>query len=237
MDPESMLGKVGGGTVVAKVTIGGKGQIAGCVGNNWQTEPPKNLASLGGNWPQVAAARALGVEFAPFVQSINGTFTNATDTIGPFPLGNNAEGRLSQVSIVDRVVLHIDAPNLNSGNALQPFIAWFFTRQSGIQATLIVDGAPRYVVAPDFTPIDTLLDMITEAWPMGWLLGYTQMPKMQFTTSFALPSTPVNVYCTFRMWQPTITNQTMGMTNRSALGILVSQGVLTQSEADAITYY
>jgi hypothetical protein len=217
-----MLGKIGGATQIAKAQIGG---ING--GDSWRIAPPKTIALMGGNWPQVAAARVLGIEFAPFVQSINATFTNATDVIGPFPLGNNAEGRLSQISIVDRVVLHIDAPTLNAGNALQPFLAWFFTRQSGIQATLIVDGSPRYVIAPDFTPIDTLLDMIVEAWPMGWLLGYTQMPKMQFQTSFALPATPVNVICSYRMWQPTA-GPMMGMTNRDALAILVKQGVLTQ---------
>jgi hypothetical protein len=228
-DPEmlkGMLGKPVAGRMI--------GDTAGGGACSWRTAPIKQLAFMGGLWPQVAAVRALGVGFDPFVQSINATFTNAMDSIGPFPLGNNAEGRLSMVSIVDRIVLHIDAPNLNAGNALQPFIAWFFTRQSGITANLVVDGSPRYVVAPDYQPLDTLLDMIAEAWPMGWLLGYTQMPKMQFVTSFALPSVPVNIYCTFRMWQPQATSQTMGMTNLSAINILQQTGYLTADECSQL---
>lgn len=198
----------------------------------WRTADLKTVCEMS---PQVALARYYNIPFAPFVQSIAGTFQNATDTIGPFPLGTNANDRLSLVSVVDQVELHMDAPNLNAANALKPFIDWFFARQSGIQATLQVDGSPRYVVAPDFTPIDTLVAMITEGWPMGWVLGYTQTPKMQFTTSFALPSVPVTVTCTFRMWQPVNSRLMIGMTDGKAVEMLLGEGVLSEAEAKRFT--
>ncbi len=207
------------------------GRAPGALGGgaDWRTAPIKAVAAMS---PQIALARSYGIPFAPFLQSIQGTFQNTTDTIGPFPLGTNANDRTSLVSVCDQVVLHVDAPNLNLGNAFKPFLDFFYARQTGIQATLQVDGSPRYVVAPDFTPIDTLIAMLTEGWPMGWVLGYTQAPKMQFTTSFALPSVPVTVICTFRMWQPTIARPMIGMTDAKALEILVQRGELTQAEAD-----
>jgi hypothetical protein len=214
-------------------TMGGKrlGSLMSS-GLDWRTADLKTVAEMS---PQVALARYYKIPWGPFVQSIQGTFTTTTQTIGPFSMGTNANDRLSLVSVVDMVTLHVDAPTLNPANALKPFIDWFFARQSGIQATMIVDGSPRYVVAPDFTPIDTLVAMITEAWPMGWVLGYTQAPKMQFTTSFALPSVPVTVTCTFRMWQPVNSRLMMAMTDVKAVEILVDKGVLTPEEAAVFT--
>lgn len=196
-------------------------------GIDWRTAPLDVVAEFS---PEVAWCRYLGIAFAPFIQSISATFTNATDTIGPFSFPTNS--RLSVVSVVDQVVLHIDAPSLNAGNALKPFIDWFFGRQSGIQANLSVNssGPGSYVVAPQFLPVDTLCAMITEAWPSGWVLGYTQQPQMAFTTGFALPSTPVTVTCSFRMWQPTRYKQILGMSGADAVEKLGMAGVLTDDQ-------
>jgi hypothetical protein len=219
--------------------LGAAGSPGGFSGLDWRTADLRTVALSFS--PQIAMARSMGRKFAPFVQNIVAQFTNATDTIGPFSLGsnvggtqNNSESRLSMISVVDQIVLHVDAPNLNLGNALKPFIDWFFARQTGVQATLIVDGSPRFVVSPDFTPIDTLVSMITEMWPCGWVLGYTQQPKMQFTTSITLPTTPVTFTITFRMWQPDNASGMIGLTDSSALGYLVGKGIL--SDADASNY-
>jgi hypothetical protein len=203
------------------------GSSAGSSGIDWRSDPLDVVCEFS---PQVAWARYLGIQFAPFVQSISGTFTNATDTIGPFSFPTNS--RLSVVSVVDRVVLHIDAPNLNNGNALKPFIDWFFGRQSGIQATMQINssGPGSYAVAPGFIPVDELCAMITEAWPSGWVLNYTQQPQMQFTTAFALPALPVTVTCAFRMWQPTRYKVLMGMSDQTALDKLVAANVITQDQ-------
>jgi hypothetical protein len=190
--------------------------------------------------PQIALARHWKIPFAPFVQSITACFLNPVDTIGPFALGNNNGGSsdaLSVVSVVDQVVIHVDAPNYNSGNAMKGFLDWFWARQTGVQATLFVDGAPRFNIAPDFTPIDTLAAMMTEMWPSGWVLNFTQVPKMQFKTSFALPSNPTTFYVTFRMWQPVEISRLVAMTDSRALRILVDECVITKEEAECFCVY
>ena len=210
-------------------TLGKLGHSEASSGIDWRTAPLKVVCEFS---PQVALARYWGIPFAPFIQAIQGTFQNATDTIGPFSFPTNA--RLSVVSVVDQVVLHIDAPGLNAGNAMKPFLDWFFARQSGIQATMQINasGPSSYVVTPQFIPIDNLCAMITEAWPSGWVLNYTQNPQMQFTTAFALPSVPVTVTVSFRMWQPTRIRRMQAMSDQRAIELLVGFGVLTQEEAD-----
>lgn len=208
-----MLGKIGS---VAQSSI------------DWRTAPIKAVAEFS---PQVALARSYKIPFAPLIQAIQGTFTNTTDTIGPFSFPTNA--RVAFVSVVDQIVLHIDAPNLNAGNALKPFIDFFFGRQSGIQATMQINnaGPSSYVIAPQFIPVDNLVSMITEGWPCGWVLNNTQAPQMGFTTGFALPSVPVTITCSFRMWQPTRVRALQNMSDAKAIEILVERGELTAEEA------
>lgn len=184
--------------------------------------------------PQVALARYWKIPFVPFVQSITANFTNPIDTIGPFGLDNNSVPRLNMVSVVDAMMLHVDSPNLNAGNALQPILAWFFARQSGIQATLQCNTT-GYVVAPNFTPIDTLVSMMTEQWPYGWMLDGSQAPRMQFTTAIALPAVPTTVTVTFRMWTPSNARLMVGMTDFKAVEILVGAGILTADDAKQFT--
>jgi hypothetical protein len=231
-------------TVVAKAGLGkimglgsnpsgspsfGGGDGGGGGGYSWRTADLKTVCELS---PQIALARYFKIPFAPFVQSITATFVNTTDNIGPFALGVNANDRLSIVSVVDQVIFHVDSPALNAGNAAKGFLDWWFARQTGIQATLIVDGSPRYLVAPDPTPIDTLADMMTEMWPQGWVLNYTQAPKMQFNTTFALPAVPTTVTVTFRMWQPVQVRRLIGLTDASAVDQLVQCGVLSAAEGE-----
>lgn len=213
--------------------IGGNPSGGGSIGPaDWRWAPLKTVAEYS---PQVALARYYKLPFAPFVQSITAQFVNTTDTIGPFSF-NNSTDRLSLVSVIDQVVLHVDSPNFNAGNALKPLIDWFFARQTGVQANMNVEGSPRYVVAPNFIPIDTLVAMITESWPMGWILNYTQNVKMQFTTGVPLLAVPTTFTVSFRMWQPTQIPLMVGLTDAKAVELLVEAGVLTVEEAAQFKY-
>lgn len=169
----------------------------------WRTAPIEEVAM----WdPVIALARAMGAQFVPFMLNIRTAFTDPTVNVSNTVSFEGSNERLNMVSVIDEVTYQIDTPNLNSGAALQAVNAWFYARQSGIQATLIVDGAPRYVVAPFFTPLENLMSSLAEGWPMGWSLGYTQSPKMQFTATVPVPVLPANITVTFRAWQPSAGN-------------------------------
>lgn len=201
----------------------GLGAAPGYGGDSWRSAPIERVAEFS---PQIALARAWRIPLAPYLLNIRGTFTDTTQVIGPFTWAVNGEAtRLNQFAIVDRMVFEIDVPNANAGQTLKPLSDFFFGMQSGVTATLTVDGAPRYVVAPDFTPIRTLMAMVAEAWPMGWVITNTQALKMQFQQNVALaPTYPMNITCTFRTWTPYNTTRFVGMTDSQALKELEGLG-------------
>lgn len=177
-------------------------------GDDWRSGPIEKVAEWN---PQIAYARALRVPLVPWIPVIRATFTStATPTIGPFSwtvqASSNDQVRINSFGIVDRIMFQIDAPQANSGLAIKPFIDWFYGQQSGIEATLIVDGDPKYVATPDFVPLRMVCAMINEAWPMGWVLTNTNVCKMQFNIPLTalLETPPVKVSVGFRIWTPNV---------------------------------
>ena len=174
---------------------------------DWRNAPIEKVAEWN---PQVALARALRVPLAPWIANIRGTFTSSTSPIGPFSWqiqgGSNDQQRANTFAILDRIVFQIDSPGANAGAAFKPQTDYYFGLQSGIEATLIVDGDPKYIVSPDFTPIRSLCALINEAWPQGWVLTNTNAPKMQFniSNSALIVAYPTKVTATFRMWIPNV---------------------------------
>jgi hypothetical protein len=188
----------------------------------WRDAPIEDVAM----WdPVIALARAMGAQFVPFMLNIRTTFDDPSVNVSNTVSFEGSNERLNMVSVVDELTYQIDTPNMNPGNALQAVNAWFYARQSGIQATLIVDGAPRYVVAPFFTPLESLMSSLAEGWPMGWSLGYTQSMKMQFKTTVPIPVMPANITVTMRCWQPSAGNTFfVGMTDPIARNLLQRLG-------------
>jgi len=196
---------------------------------DWRTE--QDLKRVADFSPQVALARYYKIPFDPSLQTIVGTFTSPVQTLAPISLGvNPGSNRLGIVTVIDQIVLQVDAPNYNVGMANKGLLDFFWARQTGIESTLLVDGSPRYAVAVDPVPIANLLDMFTEMWPYGWVLNSSHIPKMQMSTSFPLPSVPVTVTASFRMWQPRTIQRLTQLTDAMALAQLCKCGVMTDDE-------
>jgi hypothetical protein len=194
----------------------GLGQVSSG-GSTLLSVPPADLAASS---PQLALARALGVPFAPYILNIQNTFQSTSPlTLNPVSFQN--PGSITQPSIVDRMMFEIDQPTAFDGQVLKSVQDFFFGLQSGIAATLDVTGAPRYTVAPFFTPLRTLCAMVNEGWPAGWVLNHTQNLVMQFqATQGALLTPPTIVTVSFRLWQP-FSNEFVQMTDGEARSQLV----------------
>jgi hypothetical protein len=173
--------------------------------------------------PKIALAMARGIPFAPYVLNIRNTFTDSTTTTSAAQSFEGGQTRLDQDTIVDRVVYEIDSPAAFSGTQLKPVSDFFYGLNSGITATMEVQGAPRYAVAPFFTPLRSLCAFLNEEWPFGWVLTNNQIVSMQFQQTVAVPTPPVTVTVSFRMWQP-LGIEFVGMDNQTARQILVSMG-------------
>jgi len=185
--------------------------------------------------PQLAVAKAMRVPFQPFVLTIENTFVDATTLISNFQnfgsTSNTAGNKLIWPSIVDSVMYEVDTASYNAGNALQYVNDYFYGLQSGIRATMLVLGSPKYSVAPDFVPLKMLCDSLNGAWPSGWVLQPNSSVQMQFQQFSPAPAgaLPVTVVVGFRMWQPIDSaNFFANMNTAQANDILVKMGMPPQ---------
>jgi hypothetical protein len=175
--------------------------------------------------PRLALAKAWGVPLAPYLINVRATFPDV-DTLDVPNVGSDV--KIVQDTLVDALVVRVTNDNTPQ-NVFQPQSDFFFgSFQSGIEATLDVMGAPRYAVAPKFTPLSTLADTISGVshWPHGWVLTYQQQLFMSFHSRIApLPFSPVTVICTYRGWVP-VGEAFVQMTNREAFTRLAECGVV-----------
>lgn len=180
--------------------------------------------------PRLALAVATGARLAPYLINVKAQFPS-TDTIDVPEVGSDV--KVVQDTLVDsllvRVVNESATANLNQFQAQSD---WFYNFQSGLEATLDVQGAPRYAIAPRFTLLATIADLVSGAshWPAGWLLTYQQQFLMSFHARVAIPFAPLSVHCTFRAWVPT-GEAFVEMTNREALDRLASDAGIVVSDA------
>ena len=182
---------------------------------------PGSILQIAQYSPQVALALVERTRFAPYNVNIRASFVDGTNTLNPVSFDG---GNLSQPSVCDSIEYEIDQPNAFPGTQLKSLSDYFFGLQSGIQATMDVQGAPRYTVSPFFTPIRALFRSLGEAWPHGWILQYNQTISMQFQQTNPVPTTPTNIVVTFRLWQPSGTDRYTNMTTGEANQQLAALG-------------
>lgn len=153
-------------------------------------------AMLAAGSPRLALARALGVPLAPYIVNVRATFPTV-DTADVPDVGSDV--KIVQDTMIDALVVRLQNDNTPQ-NTFSTLSDYYYNFQSGIEATLAVNGAPRYDVAENFTPLSTLADVINgnSHWPAGWLLTYNQQLFMSFHSRVTLPFAPYEVICTFR---------------------------------------
>jgi len=178
--------------------------------------------------PQIALAKARNIPFAPYLLNIANTFTDSTTLTSQPQSFQGGQQRLDQVSVVDSMMFQIDGPQAFIGSQGKAQSDFFYGLQSGITATMEVQGAPRYAVAPFFTPIRTLCAMLNESWPFGWILSNNQTISMQFQQTIPVPTPPVIVTVTFRLWQP-LGTEFVGMSSGEARSALAKMGLATDN--------
>jgi hypothetical protein len=151
--------------------------------------------------PRLALARAMGVIIAPYIMTVKATFLTTEAQVLP---SKSFSDKVAQDTLIDSVVARV-VVGRPAPNPLQPISDYYNQYMDGIEATLDVQGAPRYTVCPNFTPLSTLADIIKtgNGWPNGWLLTYQQQIMMSFQSTFQLPDFPTTVHVTFRAWTPT----------------------------------
>jgi hypothetical protein len=188
-----------------KEGLGGAPDVStggGCCGDD-----PQVWRYIQAGSPRLALARATGQAIVPLVVNVRGTFpTTSTTDIPAVGMQSNQGGvpyRLVQDCLVDGMVARIqnESPTANQ-NQFQSLSDFFFNFQSSIEATLYLEGQPRYEIASYFTPLSTLCDMFNgnAHYPYGWIIKPTQQLLMRFHSDTPLPTAPLEVIVSFRLW-------------------------------------
>lgn len=167
---------------------------------------------LQAGYPRIALAFAKGTPWAPYCFNVKAQFPTADVTNLP---NVGADVKLSQDVIIDEIIVRtvFQRP---SPNVIQPISDFFNTFQNGIEATLDVMGTPRYSVAPRYTPLTNLAEVVKRQAKLGWALTWQQAVEMSFNLPFALPEFPCNVCVTFSGRIPQSEEYT-GMTRQEAI--------------------
>lgn len=195
------------------------------VGDDSRARDVYSLLRLGS--ARLALARAQCVPFQPTASSVRATFSSTTVTDIP-NVGVNEQSQFSQDTLIEGVDYTIvnKSATANS-NIAQPWNDYYYSLQSGIEATLQIGKSPFYGVFPVFTPLSTILRAVKAdtKWPRGWILGKTQQITMSFHASVALPTAPLEVVVTFLGKIPTTDKFMDGnMTQSYALNQLEAYG-------------
>jgi hypothetical protein len=207
----------------------------GCADDSYGPLAAGVYSMLAAGSPRLALAKARGVPLAPYMISVRAVFPDTSVTLVP-DVGSDV--KIVQDTLIDSLVIRIQNESTTANqNQFQTLSDFFYGYQSGIEATLDVQGAPRYAVAPKFIPLSVLGDPNNGVghWPGGWVLTYQQQLFMSFQAKILLPTAPIEVICAFRGWVP-VTEAFVSMTNREAINALTSEfGIaLDQSYIDRV---
>jgi hypothetical protein len=211
-DPTGLGARVAG----ADLAVGPKVLGLGCGDGGMGPLAAGVYQMLAAGSPRLALAKALGIPLAPYDINIRACFPDTSTSNIP---NVGSDVKITQDTLIDCMVVRIFNESTTANqNLWQPQSDFYYTFQSGIEATLDVMGAPRYGVAPKFTPLANLADAFNGDSHVGagWVLTYQQQLEMSFNAKVTIPVAPLEVVVTFRAWIP-VWDELVQMTNREAI--------------------
>jgi hypothetical protein len=154
--------------------------------------------------PRLALCRAMGIRMAPYYFNLRATFVDSTmpdvEEVG-------TDVKIVQDTLIDEMCFTIFNKSTNANDTqFRTQSDYYFNKQSGIEMTLDILGAPRPTITPKFTPLANIADALfnDSRWPRGFILTYTQQLQASFHASITLPQFPMEVVVTFQSWLPII---------------------------------
>src|SRR5215472_1745556 len=127
-----------------------------------------SLADLALRDPIAAYGVLIGVPQVPIEMSCQAKFSSF-DT-QQIPIVGPLDTTIAQRTWVDQVNFDVQVPNLFAGNVFKTQFDAALRQAPGVSVLITVLGGPRYVEAPNFTPINNFAHYFAARWPAGWQL-------------------------------------------------------------------
>lgn len=154
--------------------------------------------------PVAAYGIALGIPQIPWSASMSGVFPTlavgsvATPTYGPatgqLPVGATfPPNTVFQRTWVDNINYSLQCPDVFPNQIFKPQFDAFLKQNTGIIVKLEILGGPKYLVSPQYTPLENLVNMVrADRWPAGWPLFKMQTLEGLFQLVQSPGSVPVS---------------------------------------------
>jgi hypothetical protein len=155
--------------------------------------------------PIAAYGIVLGIPRIPISINASGSFSNILPEQGPIDAG--LDTTIAQRTWIDNMQYDVQQPNVFAGNIFKTLYDACLRQVPGIGIRCTVHSGPRYLVSPNFTPLNNFVNLMASRWPAGWPLYKQQNIEVEFIllqnppfpTDVNLP--PYNITLTFNGWQ------------------------------------
>lgn len=149
---------------------------------------PMMIADLAVTNPKVAYALVLGVPRAPILLNLHASFaTGAPNT----PIEADLATLTDDVWIRD-VVYTVQRPNAYLGNILKEQSDFYNQAIPGVSVKIIAGTGPKYLLSPDFVPLQNLAAIFERDWKGGWTLDAYSILHAEFVLTKTLFDAPGN---------------------------------------------
>jgi hypothetical protein len=154
--------------------------------------------------PIAAYGIILGIPRIPISFNASGSFS--TFDLGELPIEAGLDTTIAQRTWIDNMQYSLQQPNVFAGSVFKTLYDAMLKAQTGISIRCTVHSGPRYLVSPNFTPLENFVNLISSRWPAGWPLFKQQNIQVEFMLTQSPPSSdvngpPYNVTLTFNGWQ------------------------------------
>jgi hypothetical protein len=169
-----------------------------------QEPKPEFIQEIAAVDPIAAYGIVLGVPRIPIAFNAQGTFNSFA--LGQLPLNAALDATIAQRTWIDNIQYDLQQPNVFSGNIFKTLYDANLRFAPGVSVLVTVHSGPKYLVAPNFTPLNNLVNLLASRWPAGWPLFKQQSILVQMQLTQAPPGTggngpPYVVTITFNGWQ------------------------------------
>lgn len=183
-------------------------------------------------WDPIAAyGIAIHVPRIPISMNCRATFS--TFNINQIPVEGDLDTTIAQRTWIDKIDYSLQQPNVFTGNIFKTLYDTMLKGSPGINVRVTVQSGPRYLVSPQFTPLENFANLLAVRWPAGWPIYKQQSIKVEYMLTQAPPSVspnapPYTVVMTFTGWQfldHTLDEMSADEANRrlKAMGFRVSE--------------
>lgn len=165
---------------------------------------PLNIQELAIHDPVAAYGIVLGIPRIPI--SMNASALFSSFAVPQLPVEGDLDTTIAQRTWIDNVTYSLAQPNVFSGNVFKTLYDSQLKQAPGVSIQIAVHSGPRYLVSPQYTPLENFSDVFTRRWPAGWPLFKQQSIKVNFMLTQPPPSVQPNgppyiVTMTFSGWQ------------------------------------